>query len=228
MSDSQWFYESNGQQAGPISWESLMVGLKQGTVTRETLVWSQHLKEWTPLSQVLKKTEAPVAPPPVSRPAFQTEVNADPATTRKPRRSMMRILAWIGGGLVAVVLLLLAIGVMVGASGVRSWRGREAKAVRLVKTGHLQSHPEKTVGDAVDAFFGDPKWESGTGVAGETEGKTLVDATGRINYLDKAVNARIQFVVNTEEGTFELRAFEMNGIPQNQLMTGVLIEKMYE
>ena len=53
MNDQQWYYESNGEQAGPISWDRLMVGIKIGKVTTETRVWASHLSEWTKLGECI-------------------------------------------------------------------------------------------------------------------------------------------------------------------------------
>ena len=63
MSDQQWYYESNGAQAGPISWDGLMVGIKMGKVTHETRVWSSHLTEWTSLGDCIQKQSTAILPP---------------------------------------------------------------------------------------------------------------------------------------------------------------------
>jgi hypothetical protein len=99
--------------------------------------------------------------------------------------------------------------------------------IQLVKTGHLNNYPNKTIGEAVGGFFGSPHWESGIGSDGETKGKKLVNATGKISYMGKEVEAKIQFVINDDDKSFVFRAFELNGIPQNQLMIIGLISKMY-
>jgi hypothetical protein len=46
--------------------------------------------------------------------------------------------------------------------------------------------------------------------------------------MEKTVNARVQFVVHESDSAFEVYAFEMNGIPQNDIMKQVLIAKMHE
>ena len=103
----------------------------------------------------------------------------------------------------------------------------DSEEISIVKNGHFNGHPQKTVGEAVDNFFANPKWESGVGSDGETKGKTLVNATGKITYMDKEVKAEIQFIVNKDNGTFNMNAFEMNGIPQNVFMVAGLINKMF-
>ena len=49
-----------------------------------------------------------------------------------------------------------------------------------------------------------------------------------MTYMGKEVEGKIQFVVNKENGVFELHAFEMNRIPQNGLMVAALLQKMFE
>lgn len=44
-----WFYESGGQQQGPVSDDDLDRLLAQGTITLETLVWREGLADWKPL-----------------------------------------------------------------------------------------------------------------------------------------------------------------------------------
>ena len=104
----------------------------------------------------------------------------------------------------------------------------DSPEIQMVKGGHLSQYPGKTIGEAIDGFFGAPAWESGTGSDGATKGKTLVNATRKITYMEKEITAAMQFVVNVEAGTFELSALEFNGIPQNALIRGVLIKKMFE
>ncbi len=104
----------------------------------------------------------------------------------------------------------------------------DSKEIQIVKNGHFNNYPSKPIGEAVDQFFGNPTWESGTGIDGETKGKTLVNVGGRMTYMEKEVQGKIQFVVNKETGVFEIQAFEMNGIPQNRLMMAALLEKMFQ
>jgi hypothetical protein len=46
--------------------------------------------------------------------------------------------------------------------------------------------------------------------------------------MDKPVEAALQFEINRRLGTFEVRALEFNGIPQNRLVQIGFLEKMYE
>ena len=97
------------------------------------------------------------------------------------------------------------------------------RALSIVQDGHFTDHPEYSVGEAVACFVGNPKWSS---LEGE-DGNTYVNVTGRITFLDEPVEALVQFRVDQDAGTFELNAFELNAIPQNNLMKLALIEAMY-
>lgn len=120
----------------------------------------------------------------------------------------------IAGGAVAVVFLL---AMCTGGSDISS-----------VKNGHFYSYDEMTVGEAVDNFFDNPKWSSGEPVDKALAGYTLVNCKGGISYYDEYAVAEIQFLVDKDDGSFELHAFEIDGVPQSDYMIGALIELMFE
>ena len=95
-------------------------------------------------------------------------------------------------------------------------------AVNSVKHGTLYSYPDRTVGQMVDGYFGNPRWESIVA----SDGNTYVNATGRILYAEKQVQILIQYKLNGDS-TFELQAVEMNGVPQNMLFYTALLDAMY-
>jgi len=66
MSEQQWYYALNGQQAGPVSWENLLTELRMGRIQPSTQVWSAHLPGWTPLAECLKAQGGPPPLPPPS------------------------------------------------------------------------------------------------------------------------------------------------------------------
>ena len=101
----------------------------------------------------------------------------------------------------------------------------ESPAVQSVKNGHLTDYPHKSIGSAIDGFFANPRWSSGTGTDGQT---TLVNVRGDILYHEKRVTAELQFVLDDETGSFRINALEFNGIPQNRLMITTLIERAFE
>lgn len=55
-----WYYESAGQQQGPVADSELDRLLAGGQITQDTLVWREGMPGWTPL-----RTARPSAPPPV-------------------------------------------------------------------------------------------------------------------------------------------------------------------
>ncbi len=93
----------------------------------------------------------------------------------------------------------------------------------LVKNGTLSSYPNKTVEEAVNGFFGNPRWEK---IIAE-DGNTYVNVTGNITYMEKEVSAVIQFRIHETNNTFEINAFEINGVPQNNFILIGLLSKMY-
>jgi len=62
---SQWFAGVNGQQLGPLDANALQQQIKQGTISRDTLLWKQGMTNWTPASQIPELASMFVAPPPL-------------------------------------------------------------------------------------------------------------------------------------------------------------------
>ena len=52
MAERSWFYASNGQQQGPIPEAQFRDLIARGSVTPETLVWSEGMSGWLPAEQV--------------------------------------------------------------------------------------------------------------------------------------------------------------------------------
>ena len=120
----------------------------------------------------------------------------------------------IAGGAVAIIFVL---AMCTGGSD-----------ISLVQDGYFYSHDEMTVGKAIDNFFHKPKWSSGEPVDKALKGYTLVNCKGGITYYNEYVDAEIQFLVDKDDGSFELHAFEINGVPQSKYMIGELIDAMFE
>ena len=95
--------------------------------------------------------------------------------------------------------------------------------VNMVKNGYLDAYPQKTIGTAFEGYMSNVKWES----LKANDGSTYVNVSGRITYDGKPAKAIVQYRVYTN-GTFEYHAFEIDGVPQNDLMYGVFIYKVYE
>jgi len=102
--------------------------------------------------------------------------------------------------------------------------GGSDRYVSMVKNGTLSAYPQMTVGTAFDNFMRNAKWKS----LKAEDGNNYVNVSGTILYLDKEVEAVVQFLVDAEDGSFEYYACEFNGIPQNNLIFWALLEKIYE
>lgn len=63
----QYYYSSNGQQAGPVTFDQLSTLFANRTINRETLIWKQGLDNWIALKEVdeLKAFLGSNTPPPL-------------------------------------------------------------------------------------------------------------------------------------------------------------------
>ena len=102
--------------------------------------------------------------------------------------------------------------------------GSNDEQVMMVKAGKLSAYPNKTVGEAIDGFFANPSWSSGTSESG-TE---FVNAVGKITFMNKEVKAVLQFKIDKAKKTIEVSALEFNDIAQNKLMLTSLLSKVFE
>lgn len=100
----------------------------------------------------------------------------------------------------------------------------DTKYIDFVKNGTPESYPETTYGEAFEAFFQNPSWE----YFEAEDGSDVVEFTGDCLYEDTEVTAMIQFILDYDKGTFETGAFSMNDVPQNQLMTAVIISTVFD
>jgi uncharacterized protein (TIGR00266 family) len=72
MSQQQWYMAIGGHQVGPVSQDDVVTNLRNGTIDGNTLVFTEGLKNWTPLKDVPQLASfiagasgrAPAAPPP--------------------------------------------------------------------------------------------------------------------------------------------------------------------
>ncbi len=64
---TQYYYATNGQQAGPVTIEQLGALFANRTINRDTLIWKSGLANWTPLQDVdeLKSFLGSNTPPPL-------------------------------------------------------------------------------------------------------------------------------------------------------------------
>ena len=72
MSEQQWYFISvvNQEQYGPYSADQLEGFAKSGSITKETMIWTEALKDqWIPASNVEGLFPSPQDPPPATQPA---------------------------------------------------------------------------------------------------------------------------------------------------------------
>lgn len=104
------------------------------------------------------------------------------------------------------------------------WGCEDSAEIQMVKGGTLSLCPNTTVENMVNSFMASPEWESGKTV----NGRDFVNVKGGITYSDKPVTAVVQFLIDKENNTFKYYAFEINGLPQGDLVTIELFSKMCE
>jgi uncharacterized RDD family membrane protein YckC len=67
-----WYYVSNGQQAGPVDDAQLAELVRNGSVLFDTLIWREGMDNWLPYGQVHVPSPPPLmAPPPQAIPPAQ-------------------------------------------------------------------------------------------------------------------------------------------------------------
>lgn len=96
--------------------------------------------------------------------------------------------------------------------------------VLMVKEGYRDDNPEVTYEEAFSSFFSTPRWE----YFKNDSGLDIVEFTGDYNYHDAQVKARIHFVVDEENGTFDAVYLALNELPQNSQKLSELIEEAFE
>ena len=92
-----------------------------------------------------------------------------------------------------------------------------------VKDGNFTGYPDHTVGQAAACFFGTPKWSTLTG----KDGATYVNLEGRMTLGGEPVDALLQFRVDKSAQTFQMNAFEIDDVPQNDARKLELIAVLF-
>lgn len=145
--------------------------------------------------------------------APQAPVNAYENEKRNARLSRMKLLLAAVSVLTGVVMIVV---VFVSGSG--------NIYINMVKGGSPELYPDITYGEAFDAFFDDCEWE----YFESTDGKNVVEFHGDCLYGDKEVTVAMQFVVNMDEGTFEVYTASIDGEVQVPLVYSALLLKVFE
>ncbi len=128
-----------------------------------------------------------------------------------------------------ISLMLLCFVCVTGCDGkdvedqVRNVTDAEDEHVVGVKNGYPEAMPEITYGDAFENFFGNPTWK----YFESTDGRDVVEFTGRCTYMDQEVKARLQFILSKDGKSFEQGAMSFNDVPQSSLITSALVYKAF-
>ncbi len=107
---------------------------------------------------------------------------------------------------------------------VKSVTYSENQYVLMVKGGYRESDPDLTYDKAFSTFFGTPRWS----YFESDEGQDVVEFTGDCTYQEAPVKARIQFVVDEKNGTFEATYLAFNEVPQDALTLTALITTAFD
>lgn len=128
-----------------------------------------------------------------------------------------------------ISLMLLCFVCVTGCDGkdvedqVRNVTDAEDEHVIGVKNGSPDAMPEITYAEAFENFFGSPTWK----YFKSTDGKDVVEFTGKCTYMDQEVKARLQFILSNDGKSFEQGAMSFNDVPQSSLITSALVYKAF-
>jgi len=96
--------------------------------------------------------------------------------------------------------------------------------VLRVKSSHHDEYPNISYGEAFDSFFATPTWKFFESEGGEK----VVEFTGDCSFREVNVKARLQFIIATDEKTFDIGALSFNEVPQSNLITFSLLSAAFE
>jgi hypothetical protein len=98
------------------------------------------------------------------------------------------------------------------------------KYIDYVKNGSPKSYPNITYGKAFGSFFANPTWK----YFKSDENQDVVEFSGACSYQNVNVTARVQFLLDVDNGTFDVYYLGFNDVPQNKLIIMGLIKKVFE
>tara|TARA_B100000579_G_C22009953_1_gene479017 strand:+ start:68 stop:433 length:366 start_codon:yes stop_codon:yes gene_type:complete len=97
------------------------------------------------------------------------------------------------------------------------------QSIQIIKNGSFNACGKANIGDLVNNFFDGPSWTAIESV----DGRKYVNLEGEMTYDEIPADALVQFTAPlTEYASFEINAFEINGVGQNQFMIGALVSAM--
>ena len=101
----------------------------------------------------------------------------------------------------------------------------EDVTITRIKDGSFNACSEATIGDLANNFLSNPKWEAIIA----TDGMWYVNLTGGMTLDGEPVEALVQFTAPMRDyADFGINAFELNEMPQNELMISELVNVMCE
>ncbi|MBQ9384957.1 MAG: zinc ribbon domain-containing protein [Ruminiclostridium sp.] len=152
-------------------------------------------------------------------------------------------------GKLIIVAVVIMVGVVVIKSNPQWFSGiddqisnivqKDDPNIQMVKNGSPYTYPNITYDQAFSAFFTMPTWKYFTGKLegpdDDGDGKPdytksnveIVEFTGRCQYKNKDVKARIQFILDKKNGTFTTSYLALNEVPQSNLLLISLIDKAF-
>lgn len=96
--------------------------------------------------------------------------------------------------------------------------------IQIVKTGHLDNCPRKTLDQEVSGYFESPRWDAGA----TKDGTDFVNVSGILTYQDRPTVAVLQFVMYKDKSGFRPYLFTIGGIPQPLYVTAFTLGQMCE
>lgn len=111
----QWYYaDASGGQQGPFSQDELLQMVAAGQITPETMLWAEHLTEWTPAARIEGifpgTTSAPAPVDPYAPPSQTAPHPGDPSALAYPipQVSKTSFGLYLGSLLLAIALMMIA------------------------------------------------------------------------------------------------------------------------
>ena len=164
---AEWYYTTNKQQMGPVSWDELRQLATQGLLRPNDLVWTDGMPEWVkangqaglfrqadPRSSGPPRVELVEPPPPPVSPTrrrIDEEMDQQERDDRRDRRGDrqggggLRIGLTVGGIFVGLILILVCLGVPI--AGVIIWLVTDAPSTNQAYTAVIgpNGHSDRTI-----------------------------------------------------------------------------------
>lgn len=100
----------------------------------------------------------------------------------------------------------------------------EDNFVALLKNSFNQMHPEYRFGDVFGEYLIEPSWRHFT----SQDNCEIVEITGKYNYEGKNKNAKLQFIIYTNDRTTEVWMLSFDGVVQSKSVTRDFINDAFD